>query len=56
MEGKQMKSVCNLPVEQQLYSVFCETVAKYELLSGIEKIVFLFSGGKDATLGLFFLL
>ncbi len=50
-----MKSVCNLPVEQQLYSVFCETVAKYELLSGIEKIVFLFSGGKDATLGLFFL-
>lgn len=50
-----MKNVSNLSLEQQLYSLFCKTVAKYELLSGIEKVVFLFSGGKDATLGLFFL-
>lgn len=50
-----MKNVSNLSLEQQLYSIFCETVAKYELLSEIEKVVFLFSGGKDATLGLFFL-
>lgn len=48
-------NVSDLSVEQQLYSTFCETVVKYELLSGIEKVVFLFSGGKDATLGLFFL-
>lgn len=50
-----MENVSNLSLEKQLYSIFCETVTKYELLSGIEKVVFLFSGGKDATLGLFFL-
>ena len=44
-----------LSLEQQLYLTFCKTVTKYEMLSGIEKVVFLFSGGKDATLGLFFL-
>lgn len=50
-----MKNISYLSLERQLYSAFCETIEKHELLSGIEKVVFLFSGGKDATLGLYFL-
>lgn len=45
----------NLPMEQQLYSIFSSTIENYGLLDGIEKVVFLFSGGKDATLGLYLL-
>ncbi len=36
----------------QLYATFCETIEKYDLFDGIDRIIFLFSGGKDATLGL----
>lgn len=39
----------------QLYATFCETIEKYGLLDGIDRIIFLFSGGKDATLGLYYL-
>lgn len=34
---------------------FNETIEKYGLLDGIKNIVFLFSGGKDCTLGLYLL-
>ena len=40
---------------EMLYNTFCDTVEKHNLLKDIDKIIFLFSGGKDATLGLYFL-
>ncbi|MGE5626896.1 MAG: hypothetical protein ACM3X7_02135 [Solirubrobacterales bacterium] len=45
----------NNETEDKLYTIFSETMKKYELLEGTEDIIFLFSGGKDATIGLYFL-
>jgi len=39
----------------KLYGIFSETIEKYSLLKNVTKLIFLFSGGKDATLGLYFL-
>ena len=39
----------------KLYAKFCDTIVKYDLLKEIKKIVYLFSGGKDATIGLYLL-
>jgi tRNA(Ile)-lysidine synthase TilS/MesJ len=39
--------------EVQLEELFDDTIEQYGLLNGINKIVFLFSGGKDATFGLY---
>lgn len=38
-----------------LFNNFVETVERYELLSQTEKLIFCFSGGKDASIGLHFL-
>jgi len=37
------------------YNKFCNTIEKYNLLESINNVVFLYSGGKDATFGLYFL-
>lgn len=42
-------------VDGELFKVFSETIEKYSMLKNVEKLIFLFSGGKDATLGLYFL-
>ena len=41
--------------EQELFSLFTDTIERHGMLEGIDRVVFLFSGGKDATLGLLFL-
>ena len=38
-----------------LFNNFVETVERYELLSQTQRLIFCFSGGKDATIGLHFL-
>ena len=41
--------------EQELYSLFADPIERYGMLEEIDRVAFLFSGGKDATLGLLFL-
>ena len=41
--------------EKSLYSNFTKTVQDYQLLNGLDNLVYLFSGGKDATIGLDYL-
>lgn len=41
--------------ENTLFNNFCETIEKHELLSATKRLIFCFSGGKDATIGLYFL-
>lgn len=38
-----------------LFNNFCETVERYGLISETERLIFCFSGGKDASVGLYFL-
>ena len=42
-------------VKERLYSNFCEVIDKYNLLQNINHLAYLFSGGKDATIGIDFL-
>ena len=44
-----------MKIFESLYSIFCDTIVKHALLEDVDKVIFLFSGGKDATLGLYFL-
>ncbi len=53
-EAQQM-NVWHQSIKDEMYEMFCDTVEKFELLNGIENIVFLFSGGKDATFALYLL-
>lgn len=39
----------------EMYGVFKNAIENYQLMKGIDNVVFLFSGGKDATVGLYFL-
>lgn len=41
--------------EEELYGVFSETIEQEKMLENVKKAVFLFSGGKDATLGLYYM-
>lgn len=47
-----LKGMCE---SEGLYEIFSNTINEYKMLENIEKIIFLFSGGKDATLGLYFM-
>lgn len=38
--------------DNDVHTIFSDSVEKYDLLNGINKLLFLFSGGKDATFGL----
>jgi tRNA(Ile)-lysidine synthase TilS/MesJ len=42
-------------IGKELYANFSKVVEKYELLEGLDNLIYLFSGGKDATTGLDFL-
>jgi len=39
----------------KMFELFSNTIERYDLLEGIENVVYLFSGGKDATFGLYFI-
>lgn len=52
---EELRNVLYDESELNLYERFAQAIEKYDLLKDIKHILFLFSGGKDATFGLLFL-